>query len=121
MARELARKGGGTRRFYILDEPTVGLGLGEIATLMDVLEELVREGHTVLLVEHNLDVIARADWVIDLGPEAADRGGRIVAAGRPEDVAQVAGSHTGSYLRRYLEKSEVERCSRSRQEEFLTS
>ncbi len=103
VARELARSAGGKRRLYILDEPTVGLGLGEITRLLDVLEELVGEGHTVLVVEHNLDVIARADWVIDLGPGAGTEGGRVVAAGPPSTVAEAPGSRTAAYLRRYLE------------------
>ncbi|MFQ5678097.1 MAG: excinuclease ABC subunit UvrA [Gemmatimonadota bacterium] len=102
VARELAVRPGSGRRLYILDEPTVGLGLGEIETLVSVLRELVGEGHTVLLVEHNLDVIARADWVIDLGPEAAAGGGRLVVAGEPERVARARASHTGRYLRRHL-------------------
>ncbi len=112
VARELARSRGSGRRLYILDEPTVGLGLGEIGRLMDVLEELVDEGHTVLVVEHNLDVVARADWVIDLGPEAAEGGGRIVAAGPPETVAGAEGSHTARYLRGHLEAREGEAVGR---------
>jgi excinuclease ABC subunit A len=105
IARELARSAGAGRRLYILDEPTVGLGLGEIGTLLSVLRELVMEGHSVLVVEHNLDLIARADWVLDLGPEAAEAGGELVAEGTPLQVMEAPGSHTGSYLRRYLEES----------------
>jgi len=104
IARELTRSSGKGRRFYCLDEPTVGLGLGEIATLVSVLRELVDAGNTVLVVEHNLDVIARADWIIDLGPEAAGEGGRIVAQGPPASIATVPESHTGRYLRRHLEE-----------------
>ena len=107
IARELAHSSRTGQNFYIMDEPTVGLGLGEISTLMRVLDQLVGEGHTVVIVEHNLDLIARADWVIDLGPDAADRGGRLVAAGTPEQVAGAAGSHTGDYLRRHLAGEDV--------------
>ena len=103
IARELTRSSRKGRRFYCLDEPTVGLGLGEIETLVSVLRELVDAGNTVLVVEHNLDVISRADWIIDLGPEAAEDGGRIVAQGPPDTIVDVPESHTGRYLRRYLE------------------
>jgi excinuclease ABC subunit A len=105
IARELGRRGGGRGRLYILDEPTVGLGLGEIDRLVGVLEKLVESGSTVVVIEHNLDVVSRADWVVDLGPGAAAEGGRIVAAGPPADVAVSASSHTGEYLRRYLESA----------------
>src|SRR3989441_154392 len=98
IARELARTKG-TRRLYILDEPTTGLHLDDVRVLCRVLDRLVDAGHTVLVIEHNIDVIKRADWVIDLGPGAGDLGGRVVAAGTPEDVAQVAESATGRYLR----------------------
>ena len=98
IARELARARGG-RRLYILDEPTTGLHLDDVRVLCRVLDRLVDAGHTVLVIEHNLDVIKRADWVIDLGPGAGDQGGRVVAAGTPEDVAQVTDSPTGRFLR----------------------
>jgi excinuclease ABC subunit A len=98
IARELARTKG-ARRLYILDEPTTGLHLDDVRVLCRVLDRLVDAGHTVLVIEHNIDVIKRADWVIDLGPGAGDQGGRIVAAGTPEAVAQVAESATGRYLR----------------------
>ena len=98
IARELARKTRGTRRLYILDEPTTGLHLDDVRVLCRVLDRLVDAGHTVLVIEHNLDVIKRADWVIDLGPGAGDQGGRVVAAGTPEHVATVAASPTGRYL-----------------------
>jgi excinuclease ABC subunit A len=98
IARELARAKGG-RRLYILDEPTTGLHLDDVRVLSRVLDRLVDAGHTVLVIEHNIDVIKRADWVIDLGPGAGDQGGRIVATGTPEDVAQIAASVTGRYLR----------------------
>src|SRR5467141_172859 len=98
IARELARTRG-ARRLYILDEPTTGLHLDDVRVLCRVLDRLVDAGHTVLVIEHNIDVIKRADWVIDLGPGAGDQGGRVVAAGTPEEVAQVAESATGRYLR----------------------
>jgi excinuclease ABC subunit A len=99
IARELARKTQHARRLYILDEPTTGLHLDDVRVLCRVLDRLVDAGHTVLVIEHNLDVIKRADWVIDLGPGAGDQGGRVVAAGTPEDIRQVPESLTGRYLR----------------------
>ncbi len=101
IARELAVAAGrtrGKRKLYILDEPTTGLHLDDVRVLCRVLDRLVDAGHTVLVIEHNLDVIKRADWVIDLGPGAGQQGGRIVAEGTPEDVAAVAASVTGRYL-----------------------
>jgi excinuclease ABC subunit A len=87
---------------YIMDEPTTGLHLEDIKKLLAVIGKLVDAGNSVLLVEHNLDVIKAADWIIDLGPEGGEAGGRIVAEGRPEQVAQVAESHTGRFLRPLL-------------------
>jgi excinuclease ABC subunit A len=98
IARELARAKG-ERRLYILDEPTTGLHLDDVRVLCRVLDRLVDAGHTVLVIEHNIDVIKRADWIIDLGPGAGYQGGRLVAAGTPEDVAKVQGSATGKYLK----------------------
>ena len=89
-------------RVYILDEPTTGLHMDDIKRLLEVLNALVNAGNTVIVVEHNLDVIKTADWVIDLGPEGGEEGGRIVAQGTPEDVAEVEASYTGRYLREYL-------------------
>ncbi len=103
IARELAlsaKKSG--RKLYILDEPTTGLHLEDIRKLAHVLDQLVQAGHTVVFIEHNLDVIKLADWVVDLGPEGGDGGGRIVAAGTPEQVAKVEASHTGRWLRTVL-------------------
>ena len=103
IARELAfsaKKSG--RKLYILDEPTTGLHLEDIRKLAWVLDQLVEAGHTVVLIEHNLDVIKLADWVVDLGPEGGDGGGRIVATGTPEQVAQVSASHTGKWLKTVL-------------------
>ncbi len=111
VARELARSAERGRRFYCLDEPTVGLGLGEIEKLIGVLRDLVAGGNTVLVIEHNLDVIAAADWLIDLGPEAAAGGGRIVAEGPPVAVAAAPDSHTGRYLRRYFDESRATRAA----------
>ena len=104
IARELARRGGKGRRLYILDEPTVGLGVAEVGTLVAVLRELVGEGHAVVVVEHNLDVVAEADWVIDMGPGPADDGGRIVAAGPPAVIAESEASLTGAFLRARAER-----------------
>ena len=99
VAREFAGAAGKKgRKLYILDEPTTGLAGEDIAKLLGVLERLVEAGNTVLLIEHNLDVIKVADWVIDMGPGAGSRGGEVVAMGRPETVAGVPGSATGRYL-----------------------
>src|SRR2546426_1071211 len=87
------------RKLYILDEPTTGLHLDDVRTLCRVLDRLVDAGHTVLVIEHHLDVVKRADWIIDMGPGAGEAGGRVVAQGTPESVARVAGSATGRYLR----------------------
>ena len=103
IARELAtasRKSG--RKLYLMDEPTTGLHLEDIRNLALVFDRLVNAGHTLVLIEHNLDVVKLADWIIDLGPEAGDRGGEVVAEGRPEDVATVERSHTGRWLRTVL-------------------
>jgi excinuclease ABC subunit A len=87
---------------YILDEPTTGLHFEDVKKLLEVLHALVAAGNTVLVIEHNLEVIKTADWIIDLGPEGGDAGGHIVATGTPEEVAAVDASHTGQYLRPYL-------------------
>jgi excinuclease ABC subunit A len=86
------------RRLYLLDEPTTGLHLDDVRILIQVLDRLVDAGHTVVVIEHHLDVIKRADWVVDLGPEGGDAGGRVVAQGPPEAVATMTASHTGRYL-----------------------
>ncbi len=101
LSKELSRRATG-RTLYILDEPTTGLHFEDVSKLLEVLQALVDQGNTVLVIEHNLEVIKTADWIIDLGPDGGDRGGRIVAAGTPEDVARVAASHTGQYLAPYL-------------------
>jgi excinuclease ABC subunit A len=101
LARELARRSTG-RTLYLLDEPTTGLHFDDIEKLLGVLRSLTEKGNTVIVIEHNLEVIRTADWVIDLGPEGGDGGGRIVAEGTPEAVAEVKTSHTGQFLRRSL-------------------
>ncbi|HMN01184.1 MAG TPA: excinuclease ABC subunit UvrA [Geobacter anodireducens] len=101
LAKELARRATG-RTIYILDEPTTGLHFHDIAKLLEVLKKLVEGGNTIVIIEHNLDVIKTADYIIDLGPEGGDRGGEVIAAGTPEEVAKVTRSHTGQYLRKML-------------------
>jgi len=106
LSKELARRSTG-RTLYILDEPTTGLHFDDVRKLLEVLHELVEQGNTVVVIEHNLDVIKTADWIIDIGPEGGDGGGRIVAAGTPEAVAKVAESHTGRYLGPMLKPRQV--------------
>jgi excinuclease ABC subunit A len=101
LATELAKRQTG-QTIYILDEPTTGLHFEDILLLMDVIAELVDKGNTVIVIEHNLDVVKCADWIIDLGPEGGDKGGRIIATGSPEDIAKNPDSATGKYLRPYL-------------------
>ena len=103
LSKELSRRATG-RTLYILDEPTTGLHFEDVRKLLEVLHALVETGNTVLVIEHNLEVIKTADWLIDLGPEGGDGGGRIVATGTPEDVAGVPDSHTGRYLLPYLSR-----------------
>jgi excinuclease ABC subunit A len=104
LARELARVQTG-RTLYLLDEPTTGLHFGDVKKLLEVLNRLVDNGNTVLVIEHNLDVIKTADWIIDLGPEGGAAGGEIIATGTPEEVAQVARSYTGQHVKPLLERS----------------
>jgi len=101
LAKELSRRATG-RTIYILDEPTTGLHFEDVRKLLEVLHALVEQGNTVLVIEHNLEVIKTADWIVDLGPEGGDGGGEIVAQGTPEQVARVGGSHTAQYLAPYL-------------------
>ncbi|AHA99410.1 MULTISPECIES: excinuclease ABC subunit UvrA [Brucella] len=103
LAKELSRRATG-RTLYILDEPTTGLHFHDVAKLLEVLHELVEQGNTVVVIEHNLEVIKTADWVIDLGPEGGDGGGEIVAVGRPEDIVQEKRSYTGQFLKELLER-----------------
>jgi excinuclease ABC subunit A len=103
IARELALTArGGARKLYVLDEPTTGLHLEDIRKLAQVFERLLDQGHTLLLIEHNLDVIKLADWIVDMGPDGGDGGGALVAMGRPEEIVQVAASHTGRWLKSVL-------------------
>ncbi|KGR86892.1 MULTISPECIES: excinuclease ABC subunit UvrA [Lysinibacillus] len=106
LASELHRRSTG-KSFYILDEPTTGLHADDIARLLVVLQRLVENGDSVLVIEHNLDVIKTADYIIDLGPEGGDKGGTIVATGTPEEVVEVAGSYTGKYLKPILERDRM--------------
>src|SRR5688572_26427747 len=101
LATELSKRATG-KTFYILDEPTTGLHFDDVARLLQVLGRLVESGNTVVVIEHNLDVIKTADWVIDLGPDGGDKGGELIAAGTPEQVARNPASHTGRYLRPVL-------------------
>src|SRR5262249_35701850 len=93
---------GGERLLYILDEPTTGLHFDDIAKLLTAFRKLVEAGHTLVVIEHNLDVIKTADYIVDLGPEGGEDGGRIVATGTPEQVSQTEGSHTARFLRPVL-------------------
>ncbi len=106
LAAELCKVATG-RTLYILDEPTTGLHFADIEKLLEVLQRLVDGGNTVLVIEHNLDVIKQADWLVDLGPEGGERGGEVIAAGTPEDVADVSDSYTGQFLRPLLERQSV--------------
>ncbi len=103
LSKELSKRATG-RTLYILDEPTTGLHFHDVAKLLEVLHELVDQGNTVVVIEHNLEVIKTADWIVDLGPEGGDGGGEIVAAGTPEDVAKVKASYTGQYLKPVLDR-----------------
>jgi excinuclease ABC subunit A len=107
LSKELSRRATG-KTLYILDEPTTGLHFADIKKLLEVLAQLANQGNTVVVIEHNLDVIKSADWVIDLGPEGGDAGGYIIAEGTPEDVARVSRSYTGQFLRRILHGREAQ-------------
>jgi excinuclease ABC subunit A len=102
LASELQKRSTG-RTIYVLDEPTTGLHFEDVNKLLGVLHSLVDKGNTVLVIEHNLDVIKTADWVIDLGPEGGSGGGTVVAQGTPEQIVEVPASHTGRFLRRVLD------------------
>jgi excinuclease ABC subunit A len=101
LAAELQKRSTG-RTIYVLDEPTTGLHFEDIRKLLGVLQSLVDKGNTVVVIEHNLDVIKTADWIIDMGPEGGSGGGRVVATGTPEEIAADPGSHTGTFLARLL-------------------
>jgi len=107
LAKELSRRATG-RTLYLLDEPTTGLHFHDVKKLLEVLHELVDQGNTVVVIEHNLEVIKTADWIIDLGPEGGDSGGEIVTAGTPEDVSREKRSYTGQYLKDVLRRGKKE-------------
>jgi excinuclease ABC subunit A len=114
LARELSKRATG-RTLYILDEPTTGLHMDDIRQLVDVLNRLVDQGNTVVVIEHNLDVIKQADAIIDLGPEGGEEGGRVVATGTPEQLSRLRKSYTGRYLREVLpKKSKSRKAKRAR-------
>jgi excinuclease ABC subunit A len=103
LSRELSRRATG-RTLYILDEPTTGLHFHDVAKLLEVLHELVDQGNTVVVIEHNLEVIKTADWIVDLGPEGGDSGGEVVAVGTPEEIAASPRSYTGQYLKQVIDR-----------------
>lgn len=103
LATELSRRSTG-KTIYILDEPTTGLHFADVHKLTEILHRLSADGNTVVVIEHNLDVIKTADYIIDMGPEGGDGGGTVIAKGTPEEVAKVKGSYTGQYLKKYLKK-----------------
>jgi excinuclease ABC subunit A len=112
LSKELSRRATG-RTVYILDEPTTGLHFEDIRRLMAVLQELVETGNTVIVIEHNLDVVKTADWIIDIGPEGGDGGGQVVALGTPEDIIKNEASITGAYLKTLMDR-QAERKRKSR-------
>ncbi|PZR03267.1 MAG: excinuclease ABC subunit A, partial [Archangium gephyra] len=103
LSKELSKRATG-RTLYILDEPTTGLHFHDVAKLMEVLHELVEQGNSVVVIEHNLEVIKTADWIIDMGPEGGDGGGMVVAQGTPEDVVRIGKGHTARFLKEVLER-----------------
>ena len=103
LAAELSRRSTG-RTIYILDEPTTGLHFADVHKLVDILKRLTEGGNTVVVIEHNLDVIKTADYIIDMGPEGGERGGTVIAAGTPEEIAVVPESYTGRYVAKYLKQ-----------------
>ena len=113
LSKELSKRATG-KTLYILDEPTTGLHFEDVNKLLEVLHELVDTGNTVVVIEHNLDVVKTADWLIDLGPEGGDGGGEIVATGTPETVANVEASWTGRYLKPMLDRDLARKKSRKK-------
>ena len=101
LAKELSKRSTG-RTIYILDEPTTGLHAHDIKKLLEVLQAFVQKGNTVLVIEHNMDVIKTADWLIDMGPEGGDNGGQILFQGKPEDLIKIKNSYTGEYLEKII-------------------
>jgi excinuclease ABC subunit A len=112
LSRELSKRGTG-RTLYILDEPTTGLHFHDIQLLLNVLHQLRDQGNTILVIEHNLDVIKTADWIIDLGPEGGNGGGEVLICGTPEQVAQCATSYTGEYLKPMLTSTSSQKTSKN--------
>jgi excinuclease ABC subunit A len=108
LAKELSRRSTG-RTLYILDEPTTGLHFHDVAQLLDVLHELVDQGNTMIVIEHNLEVVKTADWIVDMGPEGGDGGGEVVAQGTPEQIARNPKSYTGAYLKPVLARKGAKR------------
>jgi len=116
LAKELAKRATG-RTLYILDEPTTGLHFDDVAKLLHLMHGLVDRGNTVVVIEHNLDVVKTADYVIDLGPEGGDAGGKVIGTGTPEQIAKIADSPTGQFLRKMLGKRESRSASAARRGE----
>ena len=108
LAKELARRSTG-RTLYILDEPTTGLHFHDVAQLLDVLHELVDQGNTMVVIEHNLEVVKTADWIVDMGPEGGDAGGEVVATGTPEQIARNPKSYTGRSLKHVLDRGRAKK------------
>ena len=106
LATELSRRSTG-KTVYILDEPTTGLHFEDVRKLVEILRRLAEEGNTVIVIEHNLDVIKTADYIIDIGPEGGDRGGTVIASGTPEEIAQSPISYTGAYVDKMLKKAKM--------------
>jgi excinuclease ABC subunit A len=119
LAKELSKRATG-RTMYILDEPTTGLHFDDVKKLLEVLQELVDNGNTVVVIEHNLDVIKTADWIIDLGPDGGDGGGEVIAVGTPEDVAKNKRSYTGKFLVQTFQRQEVRSVKRKKPAKAVT-
>ncbi|MEH6488769.1 ATP-binding cassette domain-containing protein, partial [Hyphomonas oceanitis] len=119
LAKELAKRATG-RTLYILDEPTTGLHFDDVRKLLEVLHELVDAGNTVVVIEHNLDVVKTADWVLDIGPEGGDGGGQLIAAGTPEDIAATKGSWTGKFLAETFRRQDERRAQRNKRDRAKT-
>ena len=112
LSKELSKRATG-RTLYILDEPTTGLHFHDVAKLMEVLHELVDQGNSVVVIEHNLEVIKTADWVIDMGPEGGDGGGEVVAQGTPEDIVRIGKGHTARFLKEVLERRPIKKAAKA--------
>ena len=108
LAKELSKRSTG-KTIYILDEPTTGLHFEDVRKLMEVLHELVDQGNTILIIEHNLEVIKTADWIVDIGPEGGDKGGNVIAMGTPEEIVKCKDSYTGKYLAPLIESQKTKK------------